>query len=576
MFHAEAEREAGWAIIIDSSGPLYEDLMDLKGVIARSGWVPKEGTPEGRPLADHRTVNSWEDKVVYHEYYSATINPTVEDIISFALLFHDTLVHVAKVDIAKAYKRVRIHPKHAPLFASEVGSEKVVIPLVLTFGSRLAPIVFGVITKSVVWALTSWNNDVWNEFGLGGDFSTFSPPRFHVEPPCAEEWRNRMNFTYPGVDYESIDSQQLEALAFFLTGCWFPSHPPVDSSEQVLCFMYIDDIMILGKKDLVDIVYERAQKVITMLLGSDAINEEKLVPSSPSATILGWECDFSSGEMTLSQRARGKLRNLLFPDDDHDWVTGSPTRRMFKSLFGCVMNASAGRTLAKCNIFAIKDAQTWISSSFDYTHRRLGRYLKDDINYWRGVMSSSEEDLLSHPISLHSHFDMSQVDFFIFTDASNHGGGGAIVDRNGGVTEYFQYSHSARLSMALREKMGSPSGSSDGGDGFINYLEAFVVMQALELLSFRLMNKNVFVFSDNSSVVSWLGTSKTPPLKARFFTSHIAQLSVRYEFRLERGWVPTHLNSIADDLSRRHYLCYNQVEVEQVSDQESISLLDSI
>ena len=66
LFHANFEKDQGWAIILDKHDEAsMKSLTNLGAVVARSSWTPKEGTWEGRPLVDHNTVNGWRDKEIY-------------------------------------------------------------------------------------------------------------------------------------------------------------------------------------------------------------------------------------------------------------------------------------------------------------------------------------------------------------------------------------------------------------------------------------------------------------------------------------------------------------------------------
>jgi len=150
------EVDRGWAILVHRKSDWFQQLRDMGAVIAPSGLVPKEGT-KGRSIVDHHVVNEWWEKEQYREVYGKTPSPLVEHIISVIgwMGLSENLV-IAKVDVANAYKNVRISPSLAHLFCLDLGAEYVGIPLVMTFGSRLAPIAFGVIISGVIRALVNF------------------------------------------------------------------------------------------------------------------------------------------------------------------------------------------------------------------------------------------------------------------------------------------------------------------------------------------------------------------------------------------------------------------------------------
>jgi len=324
--------------------------------------------------------------------------------------------------------------------------------------------------------------------------------------------------------------------------------------------MYVEDLIMIGFENYLKVAFQRGQLLVKLLLGDDAINQDKLSPPSHFVSFLGWDVNFQTQELVLSASNRRKMASRLFPPSLKDWVSGTPTKQMFQSLFGGVVNASSGRSLAKSHTFGIRDVCSLISESSTVAKVKAISHLAfADIQWWRSLFDSSRDDpqlspeLLSHSFDVHSHFLPSQADVFIFTDASMSRSGGVVrwIDQPDPIS--FQYDHSPQLMEKilnhLEEKSDDPEES-----GVISYLEAMAVISALHFLQQDLQGMRVFFFVDNFSVVSWMGTTKTPPSKARFFVEFLSNFSHDFNTSFEREWIPTKLNFIADTLSRSHVL----------------------
>jgi len=125
----------------------------------------------------------------------------------------------------------------------------VVISVVKTFGSKLAPIAFRVITKAVLWALCSWDGNLWEQHNLGGYFTTTDPLRFHQEPPSTVDWWSQAEQTRFDEFLRSSNTSDLEELADLLNAFWFPtSYTKLEHEDNVQICKYIDDLIVVGKE----------------------------------------------------------------------------------------------------------------------------------------------------------------------------------------------------------------------------------------------------------------------------------------------------------------------------------------
>jgi len=102
------------------------------------------------------------------------------------------------------------------------------------------------------------------------------------------------------------NTSDFEELADLLTTFWFSKHKKLKHEDDVQICKYIDDLIVVGKEESVNIVYNRAQLVINMLLGPKSINQEKLTPPSTDTTILVGLQFHNRRHHTLTE---GKIKN---------------------------------------------------------------------------------------------------------------------------------------------------------------------------------------------------------------------------------------------------------------------------
>ena len=84
----------------------------------------------------------------------------------------------------------------------------------------------------------------------------------------------------------------------------------------------------------------------------------------------------------------------------------------------------------------------------------------------------------------------------------------------------------------------------------IAHLELLTAFAALYLFARRYPNRMVGLYSDNSNVMSWLGTRRSPNPVVRSLVAAIECLKYRYTLKLSVRYIPTHKNRSADQLSR--------------------------
>ena len=545
------EVDRGWAILIHRGSDRFRQLVESGAVIAPSGLVPKEGT-RGRSIVDHHIVNEWWEKGQYREVYGETPSPLVEDIISIIgwMGLSEDLV-IAKVDVANAYKNVRISPSIAHLFCLDLGVEFVGIPLVMTFGSRLAPIAFGVITSGVIWALVNFPRMVWEDFGLGGNFDTASFARLHFEPPSSNVWWQCFGDLFPHL-YQSGLSEVEMAGFCHPRSCWKDllawNEDWMDVSREgdVFVTMYVDDIIIIGRGEMCEIVYKRAQLVVELLMGKAAINKKKLVDPCRALVVLGWEIDLDREQARIAEKSRAKMAKLI---NDDDWLEGVVSVKMVESLFGMLQHAAQGRSQYKAHVVMVRDALRKFRGKSRFHKANVALELGSVVQCWRRLLSGDGEELYSKLSSM-TWFPLKDVGLVIMSDAALGGGGGVIWDRELDRTKHVRYPHNDEVLRLVYQHVGI----SSYGDGAINYLEALAVVLLLEVADTWLQGKRVLIFVDNTVVLSWIGWRKVPPSTATWFALELARITDRWECCLDRGWVPTDLNVTADALSRNSYV----------------------
>ena len=84
----------------------------------------------------------------------------------------------------------------------------------------------------------------------------------------------------------------------------------------------------------------------------------------------------------------------------------------------------------------------------------------------------------------------------------------------------------------------------------IAWLELLATFVAVHLFAHRYPNHMLVLYSDNSNVVSWLGTRRSPNPVVSALVAAIECLKYRYTLKLSVRYISTHKNRSADKLSR--------------------------
>ena len=175
-------------------------------------------------------------------------------------------------------------------------------------------------------------------------------------------------------------------------------------------------------------------------------------------------------------------------------------------------------------------------------HVNINRELKSDLLMWKKFLS--EPTVYCRPfIDFSEVLSATELDWY--TDASGMIGCGGVCSG----TEWFQLTWPANFIVR-----NSPS---------IEYLELYTVTVSVMLWTRHFMNHRICIFCDNESVVTMINSQSSSCKNCMVLVRLIVLEGLTWNVRIFAKHVRTHLNGLADALSRFQMHRFNRLAHEQ-------------
>ena len=230
---------------------------------------------------------------------------------------------------------------------------------------------------------------------------------------------------------------------------------------------------------------------------------------------LGFDLDLSKGVISVPKTKLDALYKQLEEATKGETIQA----RCLASIIGKIISMSLGlgpvARLQTRNMYAVLNSrQAWCQLL------RISHEAKMKLRFWLGQLKYFNGQNIWH-----SPFAIRVV----YSDASDTGHGGYVVEHSCHIAQGQWLPHEARLSSTWRELQ--------------------VVLKVLQFLTSKLHNQRIHWFTDNQNVVRILSVgSKNPLLQQEAIA--IFNNSIRNQVRIEPEWIPRETNQQVDFINR--------------------------